>query len=166
MNAIIKLCSTVFDYFSDRSFNRDSRLFNFCESVYIYDGRGNQRPSIGCWRSLSQPVWQCIYIALLLHGLFYFLLQCFENVKKAFADIDQLIENGLFSQLRQDFLSCDDISSHYDMVTFVGNLGGIIMGIAQYNNQIQFRNISTFCKYMTEQSQKPYQNLMTYNKVL
>ncbi|XP_064612363.1 thymus-specific serine protease-like [Liolophura sinensis] len=91
---------------------------------------------------------------------------CLANVKQAFADIDQLIENGMFNQLRQDFLSCNDISAHYDMVTFVGNLAGIIMGIAQYNNQVQFQNITTFCKYMTQASQKPYQNLVKYNEKL
>lgn len=88
-----------------------------------------------------------------------FLLQCQNNIMKAFAHVDQLIANKDYKTLEHDFLSCNDISRPNDTWLFVENLGNVLDGIVQYNTQASGFNIAYLCQCMTNSSLTPYQDL-------
>ena len=88
-----------------------------------------------------------------------FLLQCQNNIMKAFAHVDQLIADKDYKTLEHDFLSCNDISQPNDTWLFVENLGNVLDGIVQYNTQASGFNIEYVCQCMTNSSLTPYQDL-------
>ena len=88
-----------------------------------------------------------------------FLLQCQNNIMKAFAHVDQLIADKDYKTLEHDFLSCNDISQPNDTWLFVENLGNVLDGIVQYNTQASGFNIAYVCQCMTNSSLTPYQDL-------
>ncbi|XP_031554719.1 thymus-specific serine protease-like isoform X2 [Actinia tenebrosa] len=84
--------------------------------------------------------------------------QCVDKVKSAFKQIEEYITEKNFSQLQEDFNSCNDISNTNDSWMFAVNLASFVMGIVQYNRQTPGLDISTLCKYVTNSSGTPYLN--------
>lgn len=85
--------------------------------------------------------------------------KCAANIKTAFEKMENLVGDKSFTKLQEDFKSCNDISNGNDTYLFFLNIGSFIMGIVQYNGQVSGLEISSLCKYMTNSSRTPYDNL-------
>jgi len=83
----------------------------------------------------------------------------------AFEKMESLVTDKSFSKLQTDFKSCNSISNVNDTWVFFLNIGSFIMGIVQYNGQVSGMEISSLCKYMTNTSRTPYENLAQIYRV-
>ncbi|XP_065055370.1 thymus-specific serine protease-like [Rhopilema esculentum] len=89
---------------------------------------------------------------------------CRDSVKKGFETIETLIKSKQFSKLKNDFSSCNDISSPNDTAQFVVDLSGVFTNVVQYNDETPWMDIRKICGFMTDTYKTPYERLMDVNK--
>ncbi|XP_043940170.1 thymus-specific serine protease-like [Protopterus annectens] len=77
--------------------------------------------------------------------------KCRRATAEAFHIVEQMVNDGKFAQLTEDYMACEQLTSE-DCAEFVSDLADIFMGAVQYNKEAPTYNIAKFCNIMSNKS--------------